>query len=80
MKGTMLNTLDRVFEALPFNNGLDFGYCCVGKEQSLTFTLHNTGNTGASLRFNFETADKNFQVTPAQGKNYFISHHDILMP
>jgi len=67
MKGTMLNSLDRVFEAIPFDNGLDFGYCCVAKEQVLSFTLTNHATTGGSIRFNFETADNNFVVTPTQG-------------
>ena len=72
MKATMINSIDRVFDAIPFDRGMDFGYCCVGEEQKITFTLHNSGNNGP-LRFSFETADHNFQVTPANGK-YFISH------
>jgi hypothetical protein len=32
LKGTMANQLDRVFDGIPFDNGADFGYCCVGEE------------------------------------------------
>jgi hypothetical protein len=63
---TLINSIDRVFDAIPFDRGMDFGYCCVGEEQKITFTLHNSGNNGP-LRFSFETADDNFQVTPANG-------------
>ena len=63
--------LEAVASCFNFDAGLDFGYCCVGKVYTKTLTLVNPSNTGSAVKFNLNTTESHFSVTPKTGK--FIS-------
>jgi hypothetical protein len=56
--------LEAVAACINFDQGLDFGYCCVGKTYTKTVTLSNPISSGSAVKFNLNSTESGFSVTP----------------
>jgi hypothetical protein len=56
--------LEAIAACMNFDQGVDFGYCCVGKAYTKTITLVNPCSTGSAVKFSLNSTESCFSVTP----------------